>query len=304
MRWIHGLLVVLLAVLVASQLLTDRIGALQWIWWIPRFALAIPLWVGFALLLAWSPRSERPARRVWAIAALVISLASTWSDWGLSRPRPQGARRVAFWNACFVERADAQRAVDFLLGFDADVIVVTDPGATFGDGGAERLRGAGYTILRPASFAVLSRLPVGEASPLYAARGRTLARASIESAEGPLVIDMVDLPSETTMHRYAAMTAFVGAIDGLRATAADITVGDFNITRGSASASLLAPGARDAFATAGVGWGGTYPRRYPVFAIDQAMVSGARWRAARAEVADPGFGRHRALVVDLLHAEG
>lgn len=309
MRWSRVPFVALLAMMVGSQLLTDRIGWLQWLWWIPRLAFAVPVVAGFAALLVlewrWWRSTPHELRRamLWLGASVLASIACLWTDFGLPRPRPDGALRVAFWNACYPERHEARAAADFVLGLDADVIVLTDAGLMLADGGAERLAAAGYRFARPGSFTLLSRTPIGEARPVFAARGRALSRLAVETKLGPLAIEAVDLPSETTLHRMMSVRSFVGELEGLRTDDADLIVGDFNITRGSASLALLAPGARDAFAVAGTGWGATYPRVRPLVAIDQILVR-APWSAARAEVLDPGFGRHRAVVADLVRLDG
>lgn len=301
MKLARSLLLALACVLVGSQLLTDRIGFLQWVWWIPRVFIAVPLVLGCVVLWIGAPRGARRRNAEFVAAAAVLALLTTRSDWGLPKSRPEGSVRILFWNVCYAERAEAVPAVDFILSLDADVVVLTDPGLAFSEGGTERLVERGYSIARPGLFAIVSRLPLLEATPLYAARHRSLSRAVVQAAGRPMVIDAVDLPSETTLHRYPTMRAFVGAIEGMRSAPADVTVGDFNITRGSASLELLAPGTTEAFASSGVGWGGTYSRTRPFLGIDQMLVADT-WTAARAEVLDPGFGRHRALVVDLLPA--
>lgn len=299
MRVARVLLVAIACVLVGSQLCTDRLWFLQWAWWVPRVFLAAPLAVGGIALWLGAARSERTRARVWASCAVVLALFTSWQDWGFPKSRPEGSTRVLFWNVCCADRGESAAAFDVLLAQDADVWVLTDPCQMFADGRAERLASLGYAIARPGVFAIVSRKPINEATPLFAARQQSLSRAGIAVGDRALVIDAVDLPSEPTLPRYQTVRSFVGSIDGLRVTPADITVGDFNITRGSASLALLAPGAREAFATAGVGWGGTYSRTRPLLAIDQMLV-GERWRAARAEVFDPTVGRHRALVVDLV----
>jgi endonuclease/exonuclease/phosphatase (EEP) superfamily protein YafD len=302
MKVARVLLIALLCVLVGSQLLTDRVGFLQWVWWIPRVFLAVPLVLGCVILWLGSSGAERRLHGRLAAAALAVALFTTWSDWGLPKQRPDGGTRVVFWNVCYADRADSAQGIEFLLSLDADVMVLTDPGLLFAGGGSELLIQRGYTIATPGRFAVAARIPLVEAVPLYATRHRALSRIGLEASGRALVIDAVDLPSETTLHRYPSMRAFAGAIEPLREKPADVTVGDFNITRGSASIGLVAPGTREAFAEAGVGWGGTYSRTRPFLAIDQMMVADT-WTAARAEVIDPGLGRHRALVVDLVPAE-
>ena len=64
-----------------------------------------------------------------------------------------------------------------------------------------------------------------------------------------------------------------------------------------------APDATEAFADAGTGWGGTYPRAWPYWAIDQTLVH-APWKALRAQIVDPGRSRHRAQLVDLVRVGG
>ena len=297
-------LVLLLGLLVVSQVLTDRVGFLQFLWWVPRFVYWAPACAGFAMLFGWAawrgwPRGERRWLAVWLAVALALAAFTSRNDWGPPRARSAGAFRFAHWNACWVEKQHAEWAVDAILSFNADAVLLTDPGAAFSEGGAQRLEDAGFRIVRAGSFAMVSRVPVTEARPVYQARGRSMARFALATASGPLRIDAVDLPSETTLPRYMSVRTFVGAIEELRGEPADLIAGDFNITRGSASLQLLVEGARDAFSDAGSGWGGTYPRRLPLFAIDLTHVR-PPWRAVWADVVDPGFERHCAQRVDLV----
>ncbi len=305
-RWLALPSVLALVVLVASQILTDRIGALQFLWWTPRIALVAPSLALLVLLLLASRILRAPARARRELAAgvgvaMVVGAWCTWSDWGFPRARDGDAFRFAHWNACSVNRDEAPKAIDAIISFEADVVLLTDPGAAFSGDGAARLEELGYAMLRAGRFAIVSRVPVVEATPVYSARGRSLSRFVLDTAHGRLVIDAVDLPSETTMPRYISVRNFVAEIEPLRGEAADLVVGDFNITRGSASLALLAPEGVEAFARAGVGWGGTFPREWPLFAIDQTLVNPG-WSPVRAEIIDPGVTRHRAQRVDLIPA--
>lgn len=303
-----------LAVLVVSQVLTDRVGWIQVLWWLPRILLA-GLAVSWLLLVLdmkrvlggraslpgelASNRDEQRRTAKWLVVAIVIGVACTWNDWGLPKARDPAAFRFAFWNACWMRRESAPLAVDTILSWNADAILLTDPGSTFAEGGAERLAEAGYSIARPGSFAIVSKAPIAEARPVHDARGQKLARIRLETKFGPLVIDAVDLPSETTLHRSLVVRNFAAAIEDVRGGMPDLMAGDFNITRGSGSLDPLVGDATEAFAEAGEGWGGTYPRDRPLFAIDQAFVR-APWRTVWCRIADPGLTRHRAVLVDLV----
>jgi len=293
-----------LVVLVVSQVLTDRVGWIQSLWWTPRVLLAGFAVAGFLVVLSfgwvlrWQPAEQRATAK-WLVATVLAGFACTWSDWGLSRPRDPDAFRFAFWNACWMRGDAAPLAVDMILSWNADAILLTDPGSTFSNGGAERFAAAGYTIARPGSFAIISRAPIAEARPVHEARGQKLARIRLETKLGPLVIDAIDLPSETTLHRSLVARNFAAAIEDIREGMPDLIAGDFNITRGSASLEAIVGDAVEAFAAAGEGWGGTYPRHRPLLAIDQTFVR-APWRPVWSRIVDPGLTRHRAQLVDIL----
>jgi len=146
----------------------------------------------------------------------------------------------------------------------------------------------------------------------------------LDAGAGTLTIWVIDLPSDPRASRMSLARRAGGAIaswqgatrvihpdegqwiersDALGFPTPDVIVGDFNIPRGSASLRVFlesagAAGMRDAFEEAGWGWKRTWPRQFPAWAIDQCFV-GARVGAARFQTLDPGFGGHRALVVEV-----
>ena len=145
----------------------------------------------------------------------------------------------------------------------------------------------------------------------------------VQTDAGPLTVWAIDLPSDPRAAKYPlaqragrAIAAWEGAIrifeeGGQRFERSespgfpppDVVVGDFNIPRGSASLRGFfreagAPPMRNAFDAAGVGWQRTWPREWPVWAIDQCFVReglGVRVHSTF----DPGVGGHRALAVEI-----
>ncbi len=135
----------------------------------------------------------------------------------------------------------------------------------------------------------------------------------------PLIVWALDLPSDPTMPRARIManaSVAIGAWDGVSfvpddvgrwvATAPeagafpppDLVIGDFNAPRGSRSVRAVVGGMTNAFDAAGRGPMGTWPRRTPLWHIDQAFV-GELVEATRYRVVDPGLGEHRMQVIDL-----
>lgn len=285
----------------ASELATDRFEPLQRLWWVPRapFAAGCALLAALALALAWPRRRLRLA----GVAILALSSACLMRaidrDFGLRRERPAGAFRLLHWNAAWISPALADGAIDAILSADADAVVVANVGQLLFDGRAARVVDRGFRIHRAGGFALLAADEVVVAQPLVAAdRGASVSRFEIETRLGPLAIEAVDLPSDPGIGRFQLVGELARQLGSKRTAPPDLFVGDFNIPRESASLGQLAPDAVDAFHAAGVGLGYTFPRERPWLAIDLALVR-PPWRTVRAEIADPGAGRHRLQVLDL-----
>jgi hypothetical protein len=293
-----------LALYVVTEILTDRFAVLQWLWWVPR-----PFIAGFALLWLLAPlvvcRRGEHRRREFRIAGAAFLLSAacllhgTLELWGLPRDRPRDGVRLVHWNASYPEANEvAEWAVGAVLGLDADVIVITDPGQFLARDRALRFAVAGYDIAVPGRFAVLTRRRLVEATPLAASKRGSASRIVVETADGPLAIRAIDLPSDPRLSRRATAGELAATIASIDASTPDVIVGDFNITGGSDSLRQFGDGYRDSFHEAGTGWGGTYPRETPLWRIDLTLVR-APWRTLRAEIMDLHGKRHRAQVVDI-----
>jgi hypothetical protein len=305
-----------LALFAVSEVLTDRVHAMQWAWWIPRPILAgsALAWLILVELLALATRVDRRELRAnrWAVAAAAVCTAHAFLGlWRPETPRPTDAVRLVHWNASYVEStAVAPNLVTLLLELDADVVVVTDPGLLWWGDGVQRFSAAGYEIRTAGRFGIAAKVTSGagivEARPVLAQGRLHATRVEVDTRLGPLSIEAIDLPSDPWRSRWQTVVTVSGALAAQRSQAEvgrgsgppDVIVGDFNITRGSASLGGFGEGYREAFAAAGSGWGGTYPRERAWWAIDLALVGG-RWSPMRSEIVDPGAKRHRLQVVDL-----
>jgi hypothetical protein len=293
-----------LVAFLASELATDRIAAIQRLWWVPRppFAAGCALLAALALALAWPVRRTRATAMAMLAAAIACLAFAIDRDVGFPRERAAGGFRVLHWNAAWISPKVADAAIEAILAEDADAIVVSNVGQLLFDGRAARVVDRGYRIHRAGGFALLARDAVVFAQPLVAAdRGASVSRFELETPAGPLSIEAVDLPSDPDIGRFQLVGELARQLGSKREAPPDLFVGDFNIPRGSASLRLLAPDAVDAFRAAGVGLGYTFPRERPWLAIDLALAR-PPWRAVRAEISDPGAGRHRLQVVDLERA--
>lgn len=116
--------------------------------------------------------------------------------------------------------------------------------------------------------------------------GRAMERSS-QDAEAPM-----------SAEAFAARFGGTG-FGGTGFPKPDLVVGDFNTPRGSPSIRKLVPeGMRSAFAQAGYGPMGTWPRAMAVLGIDQAFT--AEWlNVTRYDVVDLELGEHRAQVIEM-----
>lgn len=291
--------------------------------WIPDWA-----WAGLVLLpaaLGLGLSCLLPRRRligaVIAIAAVVPPVAGTFRrDLGWSGDPPSPAIRIVYLNAQDPPAQRVEAQLDALLGLDADLVVVVNPGwippawrrRVQGEGEGE---GGEQADAEP--WSVQWRSPVMVASPHGPSVLRTLvAKDGVRAVrlEPPPVIAerlgsrpilIVDLPSDPALDRdVIADTLLTGLnradVDGLAEFG--LVLGDFNMTpRTPAFARLRGP-LDDLVSTRGRGWTATWPRERPLLRIDQVL--GRSEPASSIRTFDPGWGGHRGFVMELGRSVG
>lgn len=146
-----------------------------------------------------------------------------------------------------------------------------------------------------------------------------VAGTPLESLARPLVVWVIDLPSDLSIPRKritpeaaAAIGAWQGRPFVLRPDhrygagevrsggfpRPDVIVGDFNIPAGSASLDSIRDGLLDAYTQAGAGYCATFPRGYPLWRLDQFFV-GRGVHAVGYQTRDMGSGTHLLQVADI-----
>lgn len=150
----------------------------------------------------------------------------------------------------------------------------------------------------------------------------------VPATRGTRVVWVVDLPSDLSLPRAMvteqaarAIAAFRGPtlvmdasgrwVEEERGSVAgfpppDLLVGDFNIPRGSWSIGTITgmhrPALQDAWSLAGRWYVATFPRKWPMWHIDQVFVGGA-FRVDRCGAFSTGTGTHLAVWSDLVPVE-
>ncbi len=290
------------ALWLTGRVASDRWPSLQQISWIPVPLLLAVLGLS-TLLVGWGRR--------WRLAVVGWVLVIGWMVLGADhlarrwRPavEPPGGVRIVHWNAASPSESEAAGYSAALAKLDAEIIIVSNDWWLFGRPFTRDWESQGRRVVRAGPFALVTELPVVEARLVIANSGMWVGQFQIESLgpDGrPLVVQVVDLPSAPELARWTLASDLRERLDGLRLPPPDLVVGDFNLDAGSVALRRAFPGMQSAFARAGRGYAGSYPREWPFWQPDQALVAD-RLGVLDYRLLDLGVGTHRAqsVVIDI-----
>jgi hypothetical protein len=298
---------------ILGRVLTDRFAWSQWLWWIPTIAAlaaAFVLTILVAMPVVWG-RADRGATRKRSAAASAALLILIGGYFFLVEHRffPRGGSvdaatpsiSVVHWNLGQMPPPRGRAAYASAL-FDmrgADILVLTAPnGILWHESLLDYLR-EGEQMIQLGKFVVITRFAVGAPSFVSQESEQQITVLPVDTREAlgeGIVIWMADFPSDPKIPRmdFARKLAQLIATRGLPAP--DVVLGDFNITRGSASIEGMFHGLNlhHGYDDAGQGYAASFPRApLPWWHIDHMYLS-RRWRAIEYEMFDPGIGRHKA----------
>lgn len=267
--------------------------------------------VGPLFLAVWAVLTRQVAIGWMALVLLVATVGPLMEfRWGGGSDEV-AALRIATINAGSW-RSDLDGLAEGLAELDADVILLQEvwaqehleriqralPGYRFVSGEPPETRGAKHYRL---SLFVATRLPVSEQASYPEAcvqmvtvqgKGRQLVIANLHGLK-QFGFRPVDL--KTTVAEQQGQGEAI--LDLLKSHAGPVLVGgDFNAPPEGPLAKGLLSGRTEAFEAVGLGYGYSYPARFPVWKIDHLMSSSAL-QPLRAWTVDVGSD-HRALVAD------
>jgi hypothetical protein len=294
----------------AGRVISDRYGWSQWLLWMPTPTLlpAVLLGVAGACRPAREPRQRRCRLAVWAglgavVAVYFLVIEHRFLRWGAGEP---GALTLLLSSVHPGRQQAGDDYVDRLIAARADLTLLSKSLAPRDVQRVEHELGEPVLTVTVWPFMVLTRLPVLEARSLVANEGTHIALFRLDTTAElgrPITVYAVDLPSDPTRPRNEIARAARRMLDGTAALPPDIVVGDFNMTRGSASVKRLFPGLAHAYDEAGRGYGATFRRGFPLYHLDHTLLADTLTATDYALV-DPGIGRHLAQRVELAPGPG
>ena len=284
---------------------TDRTAWSQWLHWIPtEAALAALLGGVLAVALRMAVLKRRGRRRSapiagWLTAFVIVGLCFATVEQRLLRgapPTPTRAFSIAHWTADPDHTPAWAAALERLAAFEADLTVIGDSLVGSRSALLDPIVAANEWTWRVGPFIIATDLPVIRHQYIVARDGVWVVRLELDATERlgrPLVVDLVDLPSDIARPRRAIASLTRRLIDDADVEPPDLVIGDCNMTRGSASLRRTFPDMRHGFSTGGHGHAATFRRGWilPLYHIDHVLTSPGL-RCARYDTVDFGIGRH------------
>lgn len=284
-----------------GRIVSDRYFWSQWLLWIPTQA-AIGL-AFFGLLLAVAFWRKRVMLIGWSLCLACVLIYFCFIEYRML-PRiekPPLGLRIVHWNATR-DRGSKEQYVNALIQARGDITITTDAGTIPFHSDIWVWNEGSPLSMRP--FAIVTRLPVLTRRYLVNDDQIVIVLLEVDATEHigqPLVLYLVDLPSEPRIARMELARKARRMLDNANAPEPDVVIGDFNIIRGAASLRAMFPGMVHAYQHAGSGYSATFHRGeggWLMYHIDHVLL-GNDLRASGYEIIDPGIGRHNMQAVTI-----
>lgn len=301
----------LLAILLAAagvlawltgRVVSDRYYWSQWLLWVPTLAVIPVAVAGLALTVVWPRKRTLLAGWLACVIGLLVYFCFIEYRMFAKPPTESQGLRIVHWNATQDGGSDDQY-IDALIAGDGDITITTDAWAIPFRPRVYVWNEGTPPSMRP--FAVLTKLPILRLRYLVNEDEIIVVLLEVDATERigrPLVMYLVDMPSDLTLARAELARQARRMIDNAAAPPPDLVIGDFNITRGSAAMRIMFPGLTHAYDQAGHGYSATFHRGeggWLLYHIDHALLSDTV-RATDYEIIETGVGRHRMQAVTIV----
>jgi hypothetical protein len=304
-----SLLMVLIVVgWLAGRFTSDRYAWSQWLLWIPTpaalIACALNILLAFRATI-W-PRDPRMRAFLWSLATVGIAVYFMLVEHHMLRRAPTLADtghtlRIVHWNMGPDTATDVPNCVAAVNRLGGDITFISDPGSIQQQGLVKSQLSPDMDVPTLGTLAVFTKLPILAFRPLLASDGMLAAFVQIDTTATlgrPLTVYLIDMPSDLRKPRLELARKFRAMLDEAKPPLPDLVVGDFNLTRGSASLKTMFPLLRHAYDQAGHGYAATFHGEFPLWHIDQ-MLLGPNLRALDYQVRNTHYGRHWAQVAEI-----
>ncbi len=277
-----------------GALASDRWWWSQWLSWMTP--LSITAGCLFAAAGSLALRWTRGTQASWVIASVVGGLLFAGSLVGHQAEMSSGLR-ILQWTSGPV-LGDPSKHGSFIATIDPDIAII-EGGTRIARSEAFRTWNRGGSLAMRGPVLIASRRPIKRLRTIAWAEGIMLILLEVDAGQNePLQILIADFPSDPRRARAQVAATAARLLQELPHPT-DLMLGDFNMTQNSSSLRSVISGWAPVWPAQGVGWGGTWPRPYPIYRLDHVLVPEDRQSGLTVTTIDPGCGRHRAQLISV-----
>jgi hypothetical protein len=213
----------------------------------------------------------------------------------------KGDLRIVSWTMSHSKRSNSFESAQELIRLDGDITLLTHGWFVRGEPIIKEWLGSGGRKVANGPFTLLTNQKVLNVQTLIASDGIFISQFEIDTTltlGRPIVLWAVDLPSSFRDSKMDIAKRARRLLDTQESQPPDIVIGDFNMTRNSASIKSLFPQLHDASDQGGAGWLASYPMSFPLYHIDHVLLADSL-RAQSYTLINPRIGRHRVQITEL-----
>jgi len=284
---------------ILGEILSDRWSWSQWIAWIPTLVLLIV--VVCATSVAIVSKSKFQSILLSVTACSLFIWFSTVENHLFTTTIKTGDLRIVSWTMSHSKKSSSFESAQELIRLDGDVTLLTHGWYVRGEPIIKEWLGSGGRKVTNGPFTLLTKQRVLNVQTLIASEGIFISMFEIDTTPTlgkTIVLWAIDLPSSFRDSKMEIAKRAKRLLDTQHAAPPDIVIGDFNMTRNSASIKTIFPNLHDASDQGGVGWLASYPMSVPLYHIDHVLVADSL-RALSYRLLNPRIGRHRLQITEL-----
>lgn len=284
---------------ILGELLSDRWFWSQWIAWIPTLVLLFV--VVAAAIVAIISRSILQSLLLVVATSVLFCWFAVVENHLFSTNLEAGDLRIVSWTMSHSKKSVSYESAETLIELDGDLTLLTHGWYVRGEPIVKEWLGSTGRRVINGPFTLLTKLKPLNVQTLVASDSIFISMFEIDATPvlgRSIVIWAVDFPSGFQVSKMEIAERARRLLETIDVPLPDIVIGDFNMTRNSASIKTLFPTLHDASDDGGFGWIASYPMSFPLYHIDHVLLEDSL-RAQSYHLINPHIGRHRVQITEI-----
>ena len=298
-RIIGSLAVVTFLLWGIGVIFSDRWLWSQWLAWIPT-----PILILFFLtssIMFFCNKNKTVSILFVCCTIVTILLFSVVENRLVGNNCDTGDIKIVGWTMSHPKGNVAQESANIIVALNADITLLTHGWRVRGEPTIQNWLGTNRHKVINSQFTLFTIYKPIEVQSLIASDGMYISEFVLDTTSitgGHTILWAIDFPSSVNRSKMSIAKKVHQLLDLIDVEKPDIVIGDFNMTRNSASIKELFPELHDASADGGIGLIASFPVQFPLYHIDHILLSD-KFHAAFYLLENPYLGRHRIQVAEI-----